>query len=454
MAEKKKYRVFISSTYRDLAELRQELRELLTGTEFEPVGMESFLGAGISLPKYLEELIDDCNFYVVIVAGCYGTVPDGSKVSYTEMEYDYAARSRGLPILAFIEDGRRDYPDNLINFKSKIAGGDVTPTFWSDPAKLPGLVLKVLNMNRERNRRPCWVREDELPTDTAQRLREAQAELAELNAAYEALRAEKNTLAAEKRAWERQIQAMEDQITELEAQVTSLKKQLAEAKPGGYTPQSFKANAERKPRGHTLQNFALPPLPERGSVIPFGDYKWQVLDVDPTNRRALLLSENLLDRKRAYHNRYKGITWENCTLRKYLNGEFYNSFKEEDRRRIERVYLGNPDNTWGRTKGKPFGTPGGKTTDDHIFLLSVAEILKYYPSLKLHKGDSGNEWYCEADERLAAKFNGSAVWWWLRSPGSTQFNAASVNCGGNVGLYGNDVRNSSGGVRPALWLNL
>ncbi|MDR0883262.1 MAG: DUF6273 domain-containing protein [Oscillospiraceae bacterium] len=42
------------------------------------------------------------------------------------------------------------------------------------------------------------------------------------------------------------------------------------------------------------------------------------------------------------------------------------------------------------------------------------------------------------------------VWWWLRSPGINPHNAANVNDDGNVNLNGNNVNNSSGGVRPAL----
>jgi len=45
---------------------------------------------------------------------------------------------------------------------------------------------------------------------------------------------------------------------------------------------------------------------------------------------------------------------------------------------------------------------------------------------------------------------GCTAWWWLRSPGNNQNNAANVNNDGNVNLNGNNVNNETGGVRPAL----
>jgi hypothetical protein len=41
-------------------------------------------------------------------------------------------------------------------------------------------------------------------------------------------------------------------------------------------------------------------------------------------------------------------------------------------------------------------------------------------------------------------------WWWLRSPGNNDNNAANVNNDGNVNDNGNNVNNENGGVRPAL----
>jgi len=187
-----------------------------------------------------------------------------------------------------------------------------------------------------------------------------------------------------------------------------------------------------------------------GDITHFGQYDWHVLDVQ--GGRALLLSEDIIE-QRPYNTWHTDVTWEDCTLRAYLNGEFYGKFSKAERARITLTRNENPDNTWGRTQDKQFNTTGGNPTDDHIFILSVEDVLQYFPGLRLLKNSDGNEWSFEVDERLAAKFNGYEIWWCLRSPGGGQFNAAYVNDDGEVRLTGMSV-DAWGGVRPALWLNL
>jgi len=197
------------------------------------------------------------------------------------------------------------------------------------------------------------------------------------------------------------------------------------------------------------------PVIKVGSIYYFGPremMKWRVLDVDTTNNRALLLSEDIVE-IRPYNGWRDKVTWETCTLRKYLKGEFLRNFSEKDQARIVPMHNENPDNTWGTFFGQPFNMSGGKPTDDYIFLLSVFEVLKYFPGLKLHINADGDEWYYEADERLESKFSNDGYWWWLRSPGFTQSFATYVYYGGDVNLYGGDV-DLEGGVRPALWLKI
>ena len=203
-----------------------------------------------------------------------------------------------------------------------------------------------------------------------------------------------------------------------------------------------------------------------GEIIEFGGYNWRVLAVE--NGRALILSENIIE-QRAYHNNDVEITWEYCDLRQYLNGEFYNRFSTSEQNRIAETRLNNSNNQW-------YGTYGGNDTIDKIFLLSLAEMVRYF-------GDSGqllnrpigvdhvNTIYSIDDQYNTARiatYNGTASEWWLRSPGSDIvdtggtgsggdiYAAANVRNDGRVGVYGTEVSGdlSYGGVRPALWLNL
>ena len=103
-------------------------------------------------------------------------------------------------------------------------------------------------------------------------------------------------------------------------------------------------------------------------IYSFGGYDWRVLAAE--NSKALLISEYVLE-KRSYDSDQEDITWERCTLRTYLNREFYNSFSSEDRNRIIETVNSNSNNLW-------YGTPGGNDTRDKIFLLSLEEADKYF----------------------------------------------------------------------------
>jgi hypothetical protein len=198
-----------------------------------------------------------------------------------------------------------------------------------------------------------------------------------------------------------------------------------------------------------------------GGVMPFGGYNWRILDIK--NNAALIITEYIIE-QRAYHDAYKDITWADCSLRKYLNGEFYDKFKATDKSRIIPVINKNPDNQW-------YGSKGGADTRDSIFILSIEEVVCQYfgdSSSKLHNpGKNQRYWFERKDEnnskriaRLEAN-KGGIWWWWLRSPGRVNVKAVYIHGDGNIGIQGNNILKGNisdgkctGGVRPALWLKL
>lgn len=102
MAIEKRYQVFVSSTYLDLVEERKEVMQALLELDCIPSGMELFQAADEDQWSLIKRVIDDCDYYMVIVGGRYGSVgPAG--VSYTEMEYRYALE-QGKPSVAFLHD--------------------------------------------------------------------------------------------------------------------------------------------------------------------------------------------------------------------------------------------------------------------------------------------------------------------------------------------------------------
>jgi Domain of unknown function (DUF4062) len=67
-----------------------------------PSGMELFSSADNEQFDYIKIVIDECDYYVLVIGGRYGSV-DEAGISYTEKEYDYAFEN-GIPVLAFIHE--------------------------------------------------------------------------------------------------------------------------------------------------------------------------------------------------------------------------------------------------------------------------------------------------------------------------------------------------------------
>jgi hypothetical protein len=103
----RRHQVFISSTFADLKEERSEIIQALLELDCFPAGMELFPAATDAAWELIKGVIDDSDYYCLVMAGRYGSV-DSSGTSYTEKEYDYAI-SQGKPVMAFVHAD----PDSL-----------------------------------------------------------------------------------------------------------------------------------------------------------------------------------------------------------------------------------------------------------------------------------------------------------------------------------------------------
>src|SRR5678815_5746010 len=98
----KRYQVFVSSTYADLRDERRRVIQTLMEMDCIPAGMELFPAADEEQWAFIKRVIDDCDYYILIIGGRYGsTTSEG--ISYTEKEYDNALE-KGLKVLAFIHE--------------------------------------------------------------------------------------------------------------------------------------------------------------------------------------------------------------------------------------------------------------------------------------------------------------------------------------------------------------
>jgi Domain of unknown function (DUF4062) len=103
----------VSSTYEDLRSERNEVIKACLNMGHIPVGMEMFNAADEEQWAVITRTIDQCDYYVVIVAHRYGSaMPEG--LSYTEKEYDYAL-AQGVPILGFIIQEDAPWPSDRID---------------------------------------------------------------------------------------------------------------------------------------------------------------------------------------------------------------------------------------------------------------------------------------------------------------------------------------------------
>lgn len=198
-------------------------------------------------------------------------------------------------------------------------------------------------------------------------------------------------------------------------------------------------------------------------IVQFGHYpqtkennddrliEWQVLDRD--GRNALLISRYGLD-KLPYNETLANVTWEQCTLRAWLNSTFINrTFTDEEQAAI---LVTDVDNGTGQGY-EGWSVEGSNNTLDKIFLLSYAEAYQYF-GVTYENGSNIKarvapydfvSWSTQKTEEGIG-----AIAWWLRSPGEAQIYALYVGADGHVGSE--DVAGDGGfnAVRPALWVNI
>ena len=189
-----------------------------------------------------------------------------------------------------------------------------------------------------------------------------------------------------------------------------------------------------------------------GETIEFGNYpqdkdgtekpiEWIVMKNE--GNQVLLLSKYVLDAK-SYNEEWEDVTWETSDIRQWLNNEFYTAaFNKSEKAKIQTSLIKNEDNS-------EHGTSGGNDTEDKVFLLSEKEAETLFSN-----DDERIAKATEYAEKSGVYVNEEkAAYWWLRSPGDSGDDAAEVIYSGWVYRDGNYVDDSSGGVRPALHLNL
>ncbi|MCR5662408.1 MAG: DUF6273 domain-containing protein [bacterium] len=193
---------------------------------------------------------------------------------------------------------------------------------------------------------------------------------------------------------------------------------------------------------------------EVGSIVSFGAYEqdnetsndkepieWIVIDKSRDN--ILVVSKYCLDCKK-YETEYRNVTWETCSLRKWLNEEFLNeAFSKEEQDMIQNAIVtadANPQ----------YSAPAGNNTIDKVFCLSIDEVCKYFTTddarkchptayAVIHNASESSDGYC---------------YFWLRTPGFRSIKASFVRYNGEVRSIGDYVYFDYYAVRPALRITI
>ena len=217
----------------------------------------------------------------------------------------------------------------------------------------------------------------------------------------------------------------------------------------------------------------LKPYRMVGSYVTYGTYpktragndstpiEWLVLDYDAENDRTLLISRYGLD-CRNYNSSHTSVTWETCTLRKWLNDTFLNkAFSKVEQRAI---LLTDVDNSISQHYSR-WNTTGGNNTQDKVFILSYGEANKYFNVKYWEAYGAENNTKSRVAPTAYAIVQGAYTYshdknndgrasgfWWLRSPGPIQCDAAYVYTDGS--MNNGSVDSDCMLVRPAFWLDL
>ncbi len=210
-------------------------------------------------------------------------------------------------------------------------------------------------------------------------------------------------------------------------------------------------NADNAPGTDTMPEIFV------GDLLTFGKYEqdsylrngeevieWLVLSVQ--NDKALLISKYALENM-AFEETNDTSTWEICSLRTWLNQDFYQSaFTDTEKNSIMDTEVE------AYTNPKYEGSSGNNTIDK-LFLLSISEAEQYFINPDSRRCLATNNVIHKSGGGHATDLDGNC-WWWLRTMGINTANAAGVSMDGQVYYGGNSIHNTEICVRPAMWIDL
>lgn len=225
-----------------------------------------------------------------------------------------------------------------------------------------------------------------------------------------------NKLGDYKDSEERMQEARYDYASSLasKGQHKQARKQFAHLAAAGYKDSEEREAWEEK----TILKDSKP-----GAVVHYGTCRWLVLENDSQKEQVLLI-KYIGIHGQPYHEREEAVTWEQCGLRVFLNGEFLDShFTNTEKQNIQLLSVPMENNA-------SYGTDGGQTTTDRLFIPNSAEVEKYKEVLKSGRNNMR-----------------------LRTPGKSRKTTTFISYRGQVIDYGFPVEQKGAMVRPMMWVS-
>ncbi|MBQ9196735.1 MAG: hypothetical protein IJ157_05770 [Clostridia bacterium] len=174
-----------------------------------------------------------------------------------------------------------------------------------------------------------------------------------------------------------------------------------------------------------------------GNVITLGEYPQEGAEDQPiewivlqkANGAAFVISRYILEGI-PYHENKDKVTWEECSLRAWLNGDFYyGAFSDEERALIMST----------------------KTNEeyDYIFLMNRSQAIENY----LHDGFAWRKGIPTQHALDTGLYNENGrCSWWLRTRGKTNNISWVFASGRDVSTHPDKGYKNINGVRPAMWI--
>ncbi|EJM65927.1 hypothetical protein PMI30_03067 [Pseudomonas sp. GM50] len=190
----KRHQVFISSTYTDLKEERALVTQTLMQMDCIPAGMELFPATDEEQLDFIKKVIDDCDYYLLIIGGRYGSTTEEG-ISYTEKEYEYAVEQT-IPVIALLHETPNsisvekseistEMRERLNRFRARVSTGRLVK-HWKSGSDLPGQVAISIAQAISRFPRVGWIRGNNVASeDLLREINDLRKENQALKAKYE-----------------------------------------------------------------------------------------------------------------------------------------------------------------------------------------------------------------------------------------------------------------------------